>query len=100
MKHPLLLSLLMALMAPGIAVAAPTPLPNPDFTKGESIPEGATHDWTLGATGARGWIYCHGLETTQARQIRITKVDPGSPAEGVLQGRRRDSRSRREAVFV
>ena len=28
----------------------------PDFTKGDPIPEGANHDWTLGATGARGWI--------------------------------------------
>jgi len=83
-KHLLLLSLVAALVVPGITVAAPKPLPNPDFTKGESIPEGATHDWNLGATGARGWIYCQGLETTLARQILITKVDPGSPAEGVL----------------
>ena len=32
-------------------------IPNPDFTKGDPIPEGAKHDWNLGATGARGWIY-------------------------------------------
>ena len=25
----------------------------PDFTKGDSIPAGATHDWNLGSTGAR-----------------------------------------------
>ena len=30
----------------------------PDFTKGETIPIGAKHDWNLGATGLRGWIYC------------------------------------------
>ncbi|MFM1889780.1 MAG: hypothetical protein RLZZ565_537, partial [Planctomycetota bacterium] len=29
-------------------------LPNPDFTRGETVPEGATHDWNLGPTGARG----------------------------------------------
>ena len=37
--------------------AAPKPLPNPDFTKGDKLPESAVHDWTLGATGARGWMY-------------------------------------------
>jgi hypothetical protein len=56
----------------------------PDFTKGDAIPEGANHDWTLGATGARGWMFSNKLVTTDARQIRITKVDKNSPADGVL----------------
>lgn len=56
----------------------------PDFTKGESIPEGANHDWNLGATGARGWIYSEKMVTTDARQIAITKVAKGSPADGIL----------------
>jgi len=56
----------------------------PDFTRGDKIPKGHNHDWNLGPTGARGWIYSNKLETTQARQILITKVDPGSPADGVL----------------
>ena len=56
----------------------------PDFTKGDAIPDGATHDWNLGATGARGWMFSDKLVTSDARQISITKVDPGSPAEGVL----------------
>jgi len=56
----------------------------PDFTRGDSIPEGATHDWNLGPTGARGWMYCDRLVTTDARQILITKVDKGSPADGIL----------------
>jgi hypothetical protein len=60
-------------------------IPNPDFTKGDRIPEGATHDWTLGATGARGWIYPNRLSTSEARQIAITKVDKGSPADGILE---------------
>jgi len=57
---------------------------NPDFTKGEPIPEGATHTWNLGPTGARGWIHSHNLVTTRARQIYITEVAEGSPADGVL----------------
>ncbi len=56
----------------------------PDFTKGEKIPEGAKHDWNLGATGLRGWIYCDKMVTTDARQVAITKVEKGSPADGVL----------------
>ena len=57
---------------------------NPDFTKGESIPEGFKHDWNLGATGARGWIFSDKLVTSDARQVKITKVAKGSSAEGVL----------------
>jgi len=59
-------------------------MPNPDFTKGEKIPEGANHDWNLGATGARGWIFSNKLSTTDARQIAVTRVDKGSPADGIL----------------
>ena len=57
----------------------------PDFTRGGVIPQGHTHIWNLGPTGARGWIYSNRLETTQARQILITQVAAGSPADGVLQ---------------
>jgi hypothetical protein len=67
----------------GLAVSAMA-VPIPDFTKGDPIPEGFTKDWNLGPTGARGWIYSDKLVTTDARQILVTKVDPGSPAEGVL----------------
>jgi len=59
----------------------------PDFTKGDEIPEGFEHDWNLGPTGARGWIFSNRLETSQARQILITKVDSGSPADGTLMDR-------------
>ncbi len=57
---------------------------NPDFTKGDVVPKGAKHDWNLGPTGLRGWMFCDKLVTTDARQIAITKVDRGSPAEGKL----------------
>jgi hypothetical protein len=56
----------------------------PDFTKGAKIPTIATHDWNLGATGLRGWIFCDELVTTDARQIAITRVDKDSPADGIL----------------
>jgi hypothetical protein len=56
----------------------------PDFTAGDAIPKDARHDWNLGATGARGWIYCDRLVTSDARQIAITQVASGSPADGIL----------------
>ena len=78
------LAFAMVTAIPGAAAARIKDMPNPDFTRGGNIPEGAKHDWNLGATGARGWIYSDRLVTTDARQILITKVDPGSPAAGVL----------------
>ncbi len=74
----------LGLVLGGPLAAAPKPLPNPDFTKGESIPEGASKDWNLGATGARGWIYTNKLSTAEARQVFVTKVAAGSPADGVF----------------
>ena len=65
--------------------ARPVKAKCPDFTKGEKIPEGWTHDWTLGPTGMRGWIYCDKHTTTDSRQIKVTKVEKGSPADGVLE---------------
>ena len=57
----------------------------PDFTQGDSIPAEAPHDWNLGPTGLRGWMFCDQLVTTDARQVSVTKVDKGSPAEGLLE---------------
>jgi len=74
----------MLLITPADAAKLKT-IPNPDFTKGEKIPEGATKDWNLGATGCRGWMFTNNMETTKARQILITKVAKGSPADGVLE---------------
>lgn len=56
----------------------------PDFTKGDAIPSDARHDWNLGPTGLRGWMFCDKLVTTDARQIAITAVDAGSPADGII----------------
>jgi hypothetical protein len=66
------------------ALLAARGAPAPDLTRGEPVPEGFTHDWNLGPTGLRGWMYSHKLVTTEARQIRITRVEPGSPAEGLI----------------
>ncbi|MFK7850060.1 MAG: DUF6288 domain-containing protein [Akkermansiaceae bacterium] len=57
----------------------------PDFTKGDAIPEGANHTWNLGATGARGWMFTDRLVTSDARQVKVTDVMEGSPAEGKLE---------------
>ena len=57
----------------------------PDFTQGAKIPDDAKHDWNLGATGLRGWIYCDKMVTSDARQIAITKVAKGSPTYGILE---------------
>ncbi len=57
----------------------------PDFTKGDSIPAAAKHDWNLGATGLRGWMFTDKMVTSDARQIAVTQVAPGSPADGIMQ---------------
>jgi hypothetical protein len=77
-------ALVSILTAPSTAAGAPPKMAVPDLTKGDAIPAGADHDWNLGATGTRGWIYSDKMVTTDARQIYITKVDKNSPADGVL----------------
>ncbi len=67
--------------------------PQVDLTK--SIVEDTSHTYHLGPTGARGWIQIHAFRATpddyeqyfctdQARQILITQVAEGSPADGIL----------------
>ncbi len=72
------------LAAPSSAAGPRSTLASPDFTQGDKIPGGANHDWTLGPTGARGWMFSDKLVTTDARQIAITKVENDSPADGIL----------------
>lgn len=64
--------------APGGQEVAP-----PDFTHGGKKDD--SHDWTLGATGARGWIFTSHGHSAEARQILVTEVARNSPADGVLQ---------------
>ncbi|MGJ8724788.1 MAG: DUF6288 domain-containing protein [Roseibacillus sp.] len=60
-----------------------------DFTQGASLPQNTSHDWTLGPTGARGWVQVSADgapgTTRQSRQILITKVSPDGPSKGLLQ---------------
>jgi hypothetical protein len=78
------MALLLFAAAWSPAAGAPPKMAMPDFTKGDPIPAGADHDWNLGATGARGWMFSDRLVTTDARQIYVTKVEGGSPADGIL----------------
>jgi len=81
-KHVLRFGLVLF---PYLAQAQREAVAVPDLTKGEAIPERAGHTWNLGPTGARGWMHSHRLETSQARQIAVTEVAAGSPADGKLQ---------------
>ena len=87
MKTSLLTLALVALFSaplPALAAGNNQPLTIPDFTKGDAIPANGKHDWNLGPTGLRGWMFCDQMVTTDARQIAITKVYKGSPADGIL----------------
>lgn len=61
----------------------------PDLTNGGLRTDELT--WNLGPTGMSGWFYREnfsakyaGWDTDPARQIEVTQVDAGSPADGVL----------------
>ncbi|MES2981522.1 MAG: DUF6288 domain-containing protein [Verrucomicrobiota bacterium] len=82
---PIALLLTLFLTSLGLVHAQKVVLQNVDLTKGEKIPAEATHSWTLGATGARGWMFCDKLTTMDARQIAVVEVAAGSPAAAVLQ---------------
>ena len=84
MKISLLSLALAAFLAAPLPALAAGDLQMPDFTKGDAIPAKAKHDWNLGATGLRGWMFCDKMVTTDARQISITKVEAGSPADGIF----------------
>ena len=82
MKLKILTNLIALLILPLIALqAADKPLV-PDFTQGGK--KDANHDWTLGPTGMRGWIYSGNGQTAAARQILVTAIEAGSPADRVL----------------
>lgn len=81
----LLIPVILGLVTGMVHAAPKAAIPNPDFTKGESLPKEAPKDWNLGATGARGWMYTGKLGTLEARQIYVTKVAAGSPGQGLLE---------------
>ena len=84
-----------ALLALTLAVCITTPVRTlaaakgqatamPDFTTGDTVAKDGPHDWTLGPTGARGWIFTSNGHSGEARQILVTDVAKGSPAESAL----------------
>ena len=82
MKSPLLTLTLLAFALLPCSTRAAEDLKVPDFTKGDAIPAKAKHDWNLGPTGLRGWIFSDKMVTSDARQIAVTGVEKGSPADG------------------
>jgi len=54
-----------------------------DLTR--TTPAKTSNSFNLGPTGAMGWMHVEGGMTVKARQILITSVEKGSPADGVLQ---------------
>lgn len=64
----------------------------PDFTKGETLdpkhPKKKIQDRTMGPTGLWGQVYSQEMKkgaSRDARQWLVTKVEPGSPADGNIQ---------------
>jgi len=53
------------------------------------VPYTGIRNWhvtqNLGPTGARFWVYGHRSHTRDSRELLIKSVEPGSPADGVLQ---------------
>lgn len=77
-----ILAATLALFIPLAAAEQPDKIP--DFTKGDTIPANSKHDWNLGPTGMRGWIYSNNLVTYDARQILVTQVAENSPAARIM----------------
>ena len=82
----------IALLAGQQLFATKQPAVPPDLTKDSGVDRKLTYN--LGATGMRGWIFTkaanffesqQGRTTTASRQILVTHVGAGSPADGVMQ---------------
>ena len=80
-----------ATMVVVVPAAEPAAVP-PDLTQGADVDRSQTYN--LGATGLRGWIHSRaanvfdgvqGRTTTASRQILVTHVGRGSPADGVME---------------
>ncbi len=80
----------LAAVACGSARGAPPAVP-PDLTRSNTVDRSLTYN--LGPTGLRGWIHTRaannldaqqGRTTEASRQILVTHVGAGSPADGVL----------------
>ena len=83
LRTTLALATCLLAASPAAGAAQRNKPPVPDLTAGGETD--GKHDWNLGPTGARGWMWGWKLETREARQVLVTAVAPGSPADGVLQ---------------
>jgi hypothetical protein len=92
-RHPVsaLTAAVLVILTCDRVVANPAQTP-PDLTQDRQVDRKLTYN--LGATGLRGWIHTRaanfldsvqGRTTTAARQILVTHVGKGSPADGVMQ---------------
>jgi len=87
-KHAVLAVVLAGFMACPLAHGrgARNPKAPPDLTKGDKPPDYINEcPFVLGSTGAYSWIWSQWHSCEGATQILITKVDPKTPADGVLQ---------------
>lgn len=76
---------LLVMVVPAFS-AVPRPLAGPVRDLRKEIDFERIGEFHLGPTGAMGWMHVsRNSMTGEARQILITKVEPGSPAEGSLQ---------------
>jgi hypothetical protein len=86
--------LLVAFLAIAPWASAAEKFPNPDLVKGETKGLDRALTWNLGPTGMRGWIYnrpvdflasTQGRHTDRSRQILVTDIGKGTPADGKIQ---------------
>lgn len=92
--HIAIISITIGLSA-GVLAKPGRPVPSPpDLTQSDEIAEiNRRYTYNLGPTGMRGWIYTRpasnfdavqGRTSSFSRQILVTHVGKGSPAEGVM----------------
>ena len=79
-----IVALVIALLCGGPRVlAAKAPAAVIDLTK--ETPTQTTNSYNLGPTGALGWMHVEAGMTEKSRQILVTDVEKGSPADGKLE---------------
>jgi hypothetical protein len=84
---PLITFIIVSLCMPSLYAKRQKLFVSPPDLRVDQKTDGS-HDWTLGPTGARGWVWTQKISqgsTKGARQILITKVEKGSPSDGKLE---------------
>ena len=84
--HYYLSTLVVSLMlSSSHGLAAPKKGPDAPIDLTKAKPDKTSNDYNLGPTGSQGWMYVEGGMTEESRQILITTVEKGSPADGKLE---------------